>query len=117
MTRPADVVSAVAPAPDALSVLRKARALIEKPEHWTQGAYARDALGEKCPDGDERAHSFCAIGAMWRVVPSSLSVTDAANALCRAAGIKTSIDAFNDSHTHAEVLAAFDKAIASLESA
>lgn len=43
----------------ASEVLRKARALIEKPEHWTQGALSRSPDGEVCLPKEPEAVCFC----------------------------------------------------------
>jgi hypothetical protein len=84
-------------------VLRRARKVIEDPERWTQGAYSRDG-GKRCAAGaiycqdapvDDRAVAY---SVLWAVVGSR-------------------VEGFNDSHSHTEVLAAFDKAIAEAEKA
>ena len=85
---------------DVLEILRDARALITDPDKW-----ASDGAGS----GEQR----CAIRALIHVAPS-VSVDHPAEVALRAA-MGGYIATFNDSHTHAEVLAAFDKAIASLE--
>jgi hypothetical protein len=86
-------------------VLRKARALIEKPENWLQGEYC---------DGDK----FCLLGAIAKVqelpeykseeTPAYFAVKAAVRALDPGTVFP---HRFNDTHTHAEVLAAFDRAI------
>ena len=40
-------------------VLRKARALIEKPENWTQGVLSRSSDGEICLPGEPEAVCYC----------------------------------------------------------
>ena len=95
-------------------VLRAARAKIEKPEHWTQGVLSRDANGT--PSFYAAAHTkavcWCASGAIFSAAGESdpLDALDAFRSM-----INGSIPQFNDTHTHAEVLAAFDKAIAAAE--
>jgi hypothetical protein len=85
----------------AQDVLVKARALIEKPENWCQKRfYMIDDAG--------RAVAWCAVGALEEFDPR---LGCAYEALLAATGCKCISD-FNDAHTHSEVLAAFDRAIA-----
>ena len=88
--------------PAAADVLTEARKLIEDPADWTQGEES---------DGNGRR---CAIRAL-----ADANGSDELLALTRppsyrhlkAAMGDRMISAFNDSHSHAEVLAAFDRAI------
>jgi hypothetical protein len=98
--------------------LERVYALIEKPEAWTQGAYARDAAGELIPreeSGDafaddefaplrDAAACFCLYGAGIRC---GLQIYEFGNAL----GID--VVGFNDApnRTHSEVLALLRSAI------
>lgn len=103
----------------ALDVLRKARALIEKPENWTQGMSARDSTGERADPMADAAVRFCSYGAICHSTGGSFvhpASRGAVQALQDAAD-EAFFSLWNDSHTHAEVIAAFDKAIASLEAA
>lgn len=104
-------------------VLRAARAKIEKAENWTQGAYARDAAGSFVYVGETEAHSFCSLGACRTVVFDKHGDRDedvyerAKWALKRELlrdGDQEIAD-FNDTHSHVEVLALFDRAIAAAE--
>ena len=121
----------------ASEVLRKARALIEKPENWTQGAYARgiDDAGKSIKD----ACSLCTVGAVYAItndlwvggekifqrvlywLGSALAGLgepphDSAEKNSQKDGEHgLQVIAFNDTHTHAEVLALFDRAIAAAE--
>ncbi len=93
----------------AAHLLRAARALIEFEETWTRGAY-HTADGKRCAVGALRAaaqgrygrgagaeaHAFLLAVARWRGCDS--------------------VEKMNDKSTHAQVLAAFDAAIASAES-
>lgn len=83
-----------------LETLKAARKSIENPERWTQGAFRSN--GARCA-----ASALCNTGADMH------SYTAAYTIMCDQVG-KSLID-FNDTHTHAEVLAAFDAAIAKLE--
>jgi hypothetical protein len=84
---------------EVVTVLKKARALIDRPEKWCKGGY-----------GESDQHcAFAAIsragGRLNRVVAASLQLE-------QAIGHKH-IEAWNDAlhRTHAEVMGAFDKAI------
>lgn len=99
-----------------LDVLVKARALIEKPENWTTGAYVRNAGGSELDTLlHEDAARYCASGAITRALYEGgdfdIEYEDSVCDIVARAMEGDSIPAFNDSHTHAEVLAAFDKAI------
>lgn len=101
--------------------LRAAKALIDTPEKWTQGAYARDEEGLTVFVGDEAAVCFCSIGALARTErlhnvpdPHELGRRATIRALrpshdpILAAGL---IADFNDTHSHSEVMAMWDRAI------
>jgi hypothetical protein len=49
-------------------VLKRARAVIEDPDHWCAGAFARDALGRPVSPQLEGAVQWCARGATFRVL-------------------------------------------------
>lgn len=93
---------------DTVETLKAARALIDTPEKWWQ------------KKGDEyRAGRHCAITALDEVGGVRATTGPAIPALARAIGgwteepvlLVRTITSFNDSHSHAEVLAAFDRAI------
>lgn len=90
------------PNPRAAAVLRAARKLIEKPERWAQGTSFT---------GTAR----CAWGAILATEHDFVDVLSAAGFMRRIVG--PYIAEWNDipQRTHAEVLAAFDKAIALAE--
>lgn len=107
-----------------LEILRGMRELIADPEHWTQGAYATStphrgkapngsaiALDESVSVDSPDAKCFCLIGAWSKVtgepqyhVPLQLLLGECIN--------RSDPAAFNDTHTHEEVIAALDCAIA-----
>lgn len=89
-----------------------ARKLIEKPENWTKRYYARNKEQEEVPVLSRDAVCFCSIGALAKASGEGLGVegNDAYQALARRMGV--SVSRFNDTHTHVEVLAKFDEAIA-----
>lgn len=86
--------------------LRRARALIATRETWCQGALAR----KKRMPGKGWGIAYCALGAIEKVKTSRDSAYGAQAAL-QVATHRTDIGTFNDTSTHAEVLAAFDKTI------
>lgn len=99
-------------------VLIAARAKIAPIENWTQGSFAKNKNGSPVLETSESACSFCSAGAVYLacreleggypafMIPS----LNALDELSRAMG--QSVGHFNDTHTHAEVLAKFDEAIA-----
>lgn len=93
-----------------------ARALIADEANWTRQVCARNAAGDAVFATSPDAVCFCAIGAVQRAVNYNILSDNnfneyvfARNALEVRTGIAAS--AFNDTHTHSEVLAMFDKAI------
>lgn len=99
---------------DTREVLIAARALIAK--GWTQGYLARDERGLVTrPSGDE-AVCWCCIGALSAVAKCG-PIWSAVDALSGAVGGAGQIARWNDApkRTQAEVLEAFDRAIAACE--
>jgi hypothetical protein len=100
-------------------ILRTARDLISDPEKWIKGADAlpsRDADPEtdEVDPLDDRALCFCVGGAISRAAGGdSDEAYEAARAFAQAADNSSYPFTFNDreSTTHADVLAALDKAI------
>jgi hypothetical protein len=97
-----------------VEILKAARELIAKPERWTRGSAARNSSGEHVHARSDDATCWCAIGALVMVsadnpVPAERLLR---SVLPDGPGFITS---FNDSHDHAEVVALFDRAIASAQ--
>lgn len=90
-----------------LETLKAARKLIEKPENWTKHVLARDRKGKEVDFSSPDAVCWCSSGSIQLANPNYIDASEALASVC-----KTTIPYFNDSHTHAEVLAAFDAAIA-----
>jgi hypothetical protein len=91
-------------ASDTTSLLMAARILISDPNDWTQGTSRsfRPGTGE----------CFCSIAAIHvnaRFCKPDSLFDDSLYRLSKTMG--GSVASFNDTHTHAEVLAAFDRAI------
>lgn len=82
-----------------VDVLIAARKLIEKPENWCRETYETDS------------GAYCAVGAISRAAVPDGDYGHALNVLEDVVG-HGNIEVWNDAHTHAEVLAAFDAAIA-----
>ena len=97
-----------------LETLKAARDLISDPARWTQGWFAKNARGENVNSFSENAVCFCVLGALDRTHNSTPAVKDILN---RHLPLEHNISSFNDTHTHPEVLALFDAAIAELEGA
>jgi hypothetical protein len=99
---------------DTVTILKAARDLIAKPENWTQGSYYEVKRGNHC---------YCALGAIAHV--QGVTPTDDVEGSCWLALevtdgesiIGSHVANFNDTHTHAEVLSLFSKAITAAEEA
>lgn len=105
-----------------LELLEAGRAIIADPAHWAQDTFAYDADGKEVWSTSPTAVCWCSVGVLHKVVsdvqtPSPLDGDlrcEAEHMLSRASrkdGANQSIAWFNDSHTHAEVLAVWDIAI------
>jgi len=97
-------------------ILRAARRKIRTPTQWTKGWYARDVDGHTVSSRCPEAVCWCGYGAVSFVVSSAnLSGIGVYSALYAAVG--KSFISWQDApeRTHAEVLVAFDRAIAERE--
>lgn len=92
----------------ALQLLEEGKATIQDPKRWTQGAFARDKENEKVSSHNPTAVCWCSLGALNRIEDSG-EYRQAVRLLCKAAGME--VADFNDSATHEEVIAMWDKAI------
>ncbi len=90
-------------------LLIAARAKIEKPENWCQGAMWCSADGHPNCRRVE-ATQFCALGALFVVGIHNDTVLSAKDAL-QAQAPDTPIVRFNDTRDHSDVLMLFDRAI------
>ena len=93
-------------------VLIRARERISVPERWTQGAVARDINGSDVMTHSKRAVCWCSMGAI-KAEAGELQYRAALNFLTGIQG--ECVHEYNDTHTHTEVLAMFDKAIEEAE--
>lgn len=98
-----------------LTLLKKARKLISKEENWTYGSLARSIDGGSAIPNSTDAVCWCSVGALRKFVELDF-IHDAVDELILAMpeSDRQSATNFNDSHTHVEVLALFDKAIANM---
>lgn len=94
------------PDSEVVTVLRKARALIDSPEKWCKVDFSQN---------DER---FCIVGAIIRSVRiydhnEAMRTIDRVTAPLKQAAGQTTLMCWNDApeRTHAEVMEAFDRAI------
>jgi hypothetical protein len=97
-----------------LEDLKAARELISDPSRWTQGAAARNDAGNETNSTSPDATCFCSLGAITKVVGAPGERRRVVKNLLRE-GLPEGhsyIAVFNDTHTHEEVLAVFDRAIA-----
>jgi hypothetical protein len=97
------------------SLLERARKRIEAPERWTQGADARRDDRMAVGAADKGAVCWCAEGSLLSEAGPDMRapLNESIRIMFEAADCGSVID-FNDApdRTHAEVLAAFDRAIA-----
>lgn len=107
-----------------LTVLEEARELIADEQHWCRDADARDSLGRIVAVDAPRAVAWCALGALARrcidrglggsiQMQALMALAHTADILVAGPVFKT-VPAYNDAHTHAEVLDLFDRTIARL---
>ncbi len=97
-------------------ILRGARKKIERPSAWARGNWARSADGFPVTTNDALATAWCTWGAL-NAACNGGDPTMAAGFLMQVAGARN-LEQWSDApeRTHAEVLAAFDRAIGLAES-
>lgn len=96
-----------------IATLKAAKKLIRAKKRWTTIWWARNTKGVCVKPSGRAAVQWCALGAIFK--QKSPFERNAIAALQAAVPSKNSIAHFNDTHTHPEVLAVFDAAIARLE--
>jgi len=101
-------------------ILTDMRALLADPAHWTKRAFARNQHGEPVSTFNPDAVCYCLVGALSKVLKEHQMFTDDTvylverllrSTVAEISGGTQSVSQFNDSHEHAEVLAALDKTI------
>lgn len=101
-----------------VKLLQDARNLISKPENWTQADFAKKVDGSGTYSHSDDAVCWCSLGALTKVSPPvEDSQTKKHAKLLLRKTMNKPITIFNDSHTHEEVLAAWDKAIEAAKAA
>ena len=99
-----------------VEMLKAARAKIADAEHWTKFANARDVHDECVSPTSQEAVSWCSLGVLVALATISTESRSKDISFLHA-HMNPSLVKFNDTHTHAEVLAAWDAAIADAEKA
>lgn len=96
--------------------LKAMRELLSDEKRWTQGANAKDAMGRRVHECGCYATKWCLAGAYTKIAGGMAfdDYRDFWRALCGDEG--SAVD-FNDTHTHAEVIAKLDDAIKATENA
>lgn len=92
-----------------------AKKRIEKPENWTTHVLARNSAGMSVESWSFEAICWCSIGAVSKAPDTKYTQKSACYKYLEQAistNSDTSISDFNDTHTHAEVMEMWDKAIA-----
>lgn len=97
-----------------LETLKAARNKITLRERWTQRQTARTKSRRPCKPTSPNAVCWCSAGAVLSVTQDRKVITGCQTALEKVS-YPWSFQHFNDNHAHAEVLRAFDEAIAKLE--
>lgn len=105
--------------PSLAEVLQRARELIADENNWCQGVYALNRHGRIVNVEDRFAVRFCMNGALARAAGLSINEVEKGEIMRHLRPFLNGNNLhfahrFNDTHAHAEVLAAFDKAISSL---
>lgn len=103
---------------DKLTILKGTRELLSDESRWTQRSYARRADGVGTGVFNSKASCWCLVGAADKVALDLYHVDrldDVLDSLRAEIGVGESLTRFNDSHSHAEVLALLDRAIARAE--
>lgn len=98
--------------------LIEAKKLIEDPTKWTQGWFAKNAIGSNVSSLSESVVCFCSLGALERTEGRELWDTKYGERLLSRdaqvvleTAMKCSVENYNDTHTHAEVMQKWDDAI------
>ncbi len=99
-----------------LTILRRARKLLSKPERWGKGQFAVTADGLVCDALGRNATKFCMIGAIVRANKRDDKNSDDAIDLLEFLR-QQKLSAWNDAprRTHAQVLRLLDRGIARAE--
>lgn len=91
-------------------ILTNAQNLIRDPKNWTQELYARDEDDHAVEPASKQAVCYCSLGAIMRVTGLDSDTTEHPTFDLLEVAMGSFVTEFNDDRTHAEVMAAFDKA-------
>lgn len=94
--------------------LKAAKLLIITEDKWCQKTPARNKYGESCSPSSEQAVSMCAVSAINTACNGfnkDLQQSVEYRLMCEVCNTRWFAIDYNDTHTHAEVLAKFDEAI------
>ncbi len=94
-----------------LEALKAARELISDPAKWTQGVLARDGEGAAVSPRSAEAVCWCAAGSLHKVLPARTKPESFDAIYSSLEAISPNPVFYNDTHTHAEVMAMVDRAI------
>lgn len=98
------------PEPQVVQDLRAAKALIEDPDRWCQGAFAKMSNGMEVMPINSAAHSYCALGSAIKVSNQEFTLAAALNRTAKKMGHDYA-SVLNDSTDHPTVMKMFDLAI------
>ena len=97
-----------------LDNLLRGRALILDPKHWTTGAYARHENGNPIGYDTPNACQWCTTCALRKILGVHLlEVLESDESVALEEEMDGNIAHFNDTMSHAAVIAAWDRAIES----
>ncbi len=90
----------------------KVKELLADPARWTQGWFARDVYGSEVDIHEQDAVCWCLIGAIYKCYedPRDRKIAEDKVAPFAKNQGATSIQSFNDSATHAEVMKLLEEA-------
>jgi len=98
--------------------LKAARAKIADPADWIQCHYAKNNTGDSICGDEPGATCFCSAGAIQAVRNTACEEETREYEILKEVAIELGspgVPSYNDSHSHAEVMAMWDKAIARAE--
>lgn len=101
-----------------LELLKAGKEVIQDPNKWSRGSMARKGDGTPTYESDPDATRWCSIGILYKLMPKLGPKYEEADHLLReASGSAEYFGFWQDSHTHAEVMAVWDRAIQLAEQA
>jgi len=83
--------------------------LVKNPNTWCQDSSAVDASGKECHPLDDEAMRFCSIGALRRACKTANTWLTGVIYDRLTFGLPTGLGCFNDTSSHSEVIAHWEK--------